>query len=344
MRFKWLVGAVLLVIGSYTAFWFVLASKVEEKILALIDEQRAHGLGIFYDDLSVEGFPYQIALKVSALKIHLPEMLDIDIPEITIVAQPWNLSHAVIMTDFIDVDYGQGAFGVALDGFKASVIVDRDRMRPERTSLFSKEVHWKYGTGGEVSVAHRVNLHLRRPDTSGEVESIDLPVLGEFLLTAHQITAPDLPVGVFGNTADSFRLESAFHARRLPDYTPSSLSAWRDEGGTIAVRKFEIISGEMSLGLDGDVTLDQDFKPLGAFSARIRGMDQIVSILSQHGAFMHEPGDALLEELRQMGQIQKDGLHKGEKILPLSISLQNGLLILGPIPVYELPAVIEPKP
>lgn len=343
MRFNVLVAGVLLVIGSYVLFWFVLASKVEDKILALIDEKRNQGIGIFYDDLTIGGFPYQIAPKVQALRIHLPEGLDIDIPEITFVIQPWNLTKGKIMTDFIDVDYGEGTFKVAFDGFQASVATDRERRRLERMSLYAKKMRWQYGFSPVASEAHRVNLHLRRPTISGEeVETIDLPVLGEFQLKAHQITAPDLPVSVFGKTADSFTLESAFHARRFPDYSMSSLSAWRDDGGTLAVRKFEVISGKMSLELDGDVTLDQDFKPLGAFSARIRGVDQIISILSRHGAFMREPGDALLEELKQMGEIQKEGLHKGEKMLPLSISLQNGLLILGPIPIYELPAVIEP--
>lgn len=344
MRFRWLVGGVLLLIGGYAAFWFMLAAKVEDKVLAFIEQKRAMGTDVFYDDLTIEGFPYQIALKVSALKIYMAasEGLDIEIPDISFVVQPWNLTHAMIVTDFIDLDYGQGTFRMAFDDFRASLITDRE-FRVERISLFSQKLRWQYGSSPKISEAHRANLHLRRPE-GGQLESIDLPVLGEFLLTAHQITAPELPLGIFGKTADSFRLESALHARHLPDYSLDSLSQWRDQGGTVAVRSFEVVSGKISLELDGDVTLDQDFKPLGAFSARIRGIDHIISILSQHGAFLHEPGNELLDELKQMGEIQKDGQHKGEKILPLSISLQNGLLILGPIPIYELPAVIEQEP
>ncbi|WP_417316790.1 DUF2125 domain-containing protein [Emcibacter sp.] len=349
MRFKALVLTVLLLIGAYTAFWFYLAGKAEEKARIWIAAQENRGISTYYGDFSVEGFPYKIVLRFSELKVELaPELtgrgnVGLVFPDLAVVAFPWKLNHAVLSAAYGDISMGpleNPDMTVAVDGLKASLVLERDSHRPERMSLTMDRLSWTYaGTREQMppSEARELQLHVRQAlQVADGQQSMELPALLETFVAARDVIAHEIPVGIFGNKADSIRLHTVFHASQFPSYDHDGLSAWRDEGGTLAVREFEIRSGKMDLTMEGDLTLDQDLKPLGAFSSQIRGLDHIVAVLSGHPAFQQDPANMLLEELKNMGIAQ------GEEgnMLPLSISLQNGLVFLGPIPIYELAPLV----
>ncbi|MFC7048283.1 DUF2125 domain-containing protein [Emcibacter nanhaiensis] len=345
MRFKALVVTVLLVVGGYTAFWFYIAGKVEEKARIWIAAQESRGVHAFYGDLAVEGFPYKIVVKLSELKVELaPELTrrgeaNLIFPEVAIVAFPWKLNHAVLSSAYGDVVLGpmqSPDMTMAVDGLKASLVLDRDSRQPERLSLTSERLSWAYSSLGDKvppSEARNLQLHVRRAlEVTDGRQAMELPALLEVFLSAEDVVAHEIPVGIFGKKADLIRLHTVLHASEFPRYDREGLSRWRDEGGTLAVRTLEVRSGKMEFAMDGELTLDQDLKPLGAFSSQIRGLDHIVAVLSGHSGFQEEPGSMILEELKNMGENEGD---KG-KMLSLAISLQNGLLFLGPIPVYEL--------
>ncbi|WP_321395098.1 DUF2125 domain-containing protein [Emcibacter sp.] len=353
MRFKALVITVLVVVGAYSAFWFYLAGKIEEKARIWIAAQESKGVRTFYGDLSVEGFPYKIVLKLSGLRVTLPSELtrrgevNVAFPELAVVAFPWKLTHAVVSSAYGDISIGSletPDMTLSLDGVKSSLILDRDSRRLERLSLAVDRMSWAYsGTGERMppSEARDVHLHVRRALNAPEgQEAMELPALLETFFTAKDVVAHEIPVGIFGRKADSIQLHAILHGSRFPRYTYEDLAEWRDEGGTLAIRKLDLRSGKMDFTMNGDVSLDQDLKPLGAFSSQIRGLDHIVAVLSGHPAFQQEPGDMILEELKNMGV--SDGGE--EKVLPLSISLQNGLVFVGPIPVYELKPLAGNQP
>lgn len=80
------------------------------------------------------------------------------------------------------------------------------------------------------------------------------------------------------------------------------------------------------------MTLDENLKPLGAFDATVIGMENLIDNLSQN------------ENIPEMARLLLGGQAKSGNVpqeVPISISMQNGLLYLGPIMLTELPAVIE---
>jgi hypothetical protein len=344
MRLKILASTIVFLILSYSFFWYYMAGEVEDRIEVWVSEQKSQGLSIRYDNLEINGFPYRMELSLNGLKViktgrgELPVLMTS--PHITLVAFPWKINHGILISDGGSVRIGsrrRPAFAMTFGKSRASVVIDLASRTFQRASVVSEKITWSTGRI-KPSEAQQVKLHIMRPAPSAELESMELPVQMKLYLEAKDVIAQEIPVGIFGKKADRVKIDLQLHGQGMPAYSKERLSAWRDNGGTLAVKNFEVTSGKMNIDLNGEVTLDSDMKPLGTFAAKVRGIDHMVEILSGHSAFQKEPGNVILQELDRMNRPEEKG---GKKVLDLAISLQGGLLFLGPIPVYELGPVVE---
>lgn len=348
MRLKILVSTVLVLVLGYSFFWFYMAGELEDRIESWVSGQKSRGLIIRYDDLEINGFPYRMELRLIKLRVirtgrdKMP--LLITSPKITLVAFPWKLNHGVIIGEGGTLRIGnrrKPILTMALGKIRASVLIDFAGRQFQQASLIIDQVTWSTGQTSRKSTpseAQQVKLHLLRLAPSGEGADMELPVQVKFYGEAKDVIAQEIPVGIFGKKADHVKIDLQLQGESLPTYSWDSLAAWRDKGGTLTVNNFEIRSGEMDIELDGEGTLDMDMKPLGAFSAKIHGIDHIVGILAQHAEFQMPPANMILEELARMNKPEGSG---DKKALDLAISLQGGLLFLGPIPVFELSPVVK---
>ena len=209
-------------------------------------------------------------------------------------------------------------------------------MQLNNISTIADKVSWYRGavqSADESSVMHMAEFHLRR--ATGEVldqTSFDLPVNRAIFFKAQDASIKEFAASILGEKADSIKIEALLHANEQPDYTVNGLSKWRDEGGTLSIRSFEYGTNKSSLMLSGDVTLDENLKPLGAFDATIIGMEDVLDSLSKNEN-ISEMARLLLGAQATSGNLPEE--------VPLSISMQNGLLYVGPIMLMELPAIIE---
>ena len=347
MRVKITIASVLLLIVGYSIFWFQMADRVEQTTLEWIEnsEARMGGVKIYVGDVAVSGFPYKIIIEASSLNAVIPagrigtEPLSIMMPEVAVIFQPWKPNHAIVVTDYFDAVLGSlntPVINFTFDKVKSSLVLDPVTMELNNLSTIADKVSWYRGVEqarDEISVMHMAEFHLRR--ATGEVvdqTSFDLPVNRAIFFKAQDTTIKEFAASIIGEKADNIKIEALLHANEQPDYTVNGLSKWRDEGGTLSIRSFEYGTSKSSLKLSGDVTLDENLKPLGAFDATIIGIDGLIDNLSQN------------ENISEMARLLLGGQAKPGKLpeeVPLSISMQNGLLYLGPIMLMELPAIIE---
>ncbi|HPF45467.1 MAG: DUF2125 domain-containing protein [Alphaproteobacteria bacterium] len=347
MRFKLIVASVLIIIAGYSYFWFHLAGQAKSTTLDWVEnsEKRLGGAKIFVGDVKVSGFPYKIIIEVSSLNAVVPagrvgvQPLSIDVPEIAVIFQPWDPKHAILVTKYFDVTQGpldDPDLNVTFDDVKTSVILDPETMDLNNLSTVAEKISWYHGVEAEpaeISVMEKAQIHLRRSTGQPQaLESYDLPVNRAVYFKAQNVLIREFANSLLGEKADNFKIEAMLHANEQPDYSVRGLSKWRDEGGTVSISSFEYGTPQSNLSLSGDVTLDENLKPLGAFDAKVVGMGKMLEQLSKN---MTLPETA---RLILKGQAQNDSL-SGE--VPLSISMQNGLLYLGPIQLMELPAVVE---
>jgi len=354
MRLKILASAVVALVLGYVFFWHYMAGEVEERIETWVGLQKSKGLSIQYKDLDISGFPYRMVLSLNGLRAVKTDKnkspVSLASPNVTLVAFPWNINHGVIISAGGIIHIGSSRnpkFTMDIGKTRSSVNIDFINRKFQRASFVMENVTWWMGRRAKnntPSKAQEVKLHLMQPETgisSADAQDMELPIQMKLYLEAKDVVAQEIPVGVFGKKADKVKIDLQLHGEKFPAYSVAGLSAWRDNGGTLSVKNFSVMSGKMDMALDGEATLDQDLKPLGAFAATIRGIDHIVEILSGHSAFQQEPGNMILQEMGRMSKKEEKGAYHGQATLDLAISLQGGLLFLGPIPVYELDSVVE---
>lgn len=347
MRFKVIVVSVFLLIGGYSFFWFQMADQAEQTTLEWIadSERRLGGVKIFVGDITVSGFPYKIGVEASSLNAVIPagklgsEPISITVPEIAVVYQPWKPNHGIIVADYLDAVVGNISnpdVNVTFDKVKSSVILDPVSMELNNLSVVAQNISWYRGVEAEVdetSSMEGAEFHLRRSTgVLSDQVGFDLPVNRAIYFKAQNASIKEFAATILGERADEFKMEAFLHASEQPDYTREGLSKWRDEGGTLSIRSFEYGTAKTGLTLNGDVTLDENLKPLGAFDANIANIEGLMRTLAENENIPQIARQLLL------GQAQSD---TSSEEVPVSISLQNGLLYFGPIMMMELPPVIE---
>lgn len=347
MRFKLTIITVLLLIAGYSLFWFKMADRVEATTLAWIEAQKdnSDGLKVFVGDLTVTGFPYKIIVQASSLNIIIAAgdystmPILVNIPKIAAVFQPWKPYHGMLVTDYFDVvigDIENPKTSIAFDQVKASVIVDEDSMALNNFSIISQKLSWHKGApidDNELSIMENAEFHLRRtPGKTIRESSYDLPVNMAIYFKANNVIINEFKSNFLGQKADQVILETFLHANIQPKYSVASLSKWRDEGGTLSIRNFEYGNQDTKFNLNGDVTLDENLKPLGAFDAKITDMNKFLSNLSTSEG-LSQSGRAFLRSQSNNNSLPKD--------MPLSLSMQNGYLYIGPIQILKLDPVVQ---
>jgi hypothetical protein len=347
MRIKIILISVLVLIGAYSFFWFQLAGKAKVETLSWIEnsEERLNGIKLFVGDVTVSGFPYKIAIEATTLNAAIPEELYgkepilISFPKIAAVYQPWKPNHAIIVSDYMDGVIGElnnPAVSVSMEKIMSSIIFDVDTYEINNLSITSDMTSWQHGLPGEghdVSFMEKAEFHLRRTTgNAAEQVGYDIPVNRAVYFKASNALINEFKETVLGENAEEIRIETLLHANKQPDYSVAGLSEWRDDGGTLSIRNFEYGSADQNMKLSGDVTLDENLKPLGAFDAKVTGIGELFRRLSEN--------KNIPDLTRTLLRSQVDNNQIPEEV-PLAISMQNGQMYVGPIMVMEVPAVID---
>lgn len=350
MRLKILVTVTLLLVLSYCFFWYYMAGEAEDRIEGWVSRQKSSGVTVSYKKLEISGFPTRMEFTLKGLTVATAGRgkfpLVFSSPAITMVAFPWKINHIVIISDGGRLRIGNrqhSRLAATFGKSRSSLLIDLARRKFQRFSLIIQNVNWMSGRR-KPSSAREMRLHMMRPPSGSPQQpesDMELPLLMKLYFEARDVTIEGLPSLAFGKKIDQAKIDLQLHGKNLPAYSADSLARWRDNGGTFVINNLGIKSGGIGVELNGEGTLDNHLKPLGAFSSRIYGINQIVDILSRRATFLSPTGKMLLQELKKMSKPEDGGNFTGDKALDLAISLQGGMLFFGPIPVYELAPVIE---
>lgn len=347
MRIKIIFASVLALIGAYSFFWFQVAGQAKETTLSWIEnsEKRLNGIKLFVGDVTVSGFPYKIVIEATTFNASIPAGLYgenpilISFPQIAAVYQPWKPNHAIIVSDYMDAVFGKlegPEVSISMEKIMSSIILDPATNELNNLSITSALASWQHGLSGEgleMSLMENLEFHLRR--TTGnpaEQTGYDLPVSRAVYFKAENALINEFKDTVLGENADVIKIETLLHANKQLVYSVAGLSEWRDDGGTLSIRSFEYGDEDQKINLKGDVTLDENLKPLGAFDATVTGISTLFRRLSTNKN-LSSIARALLKNQADNNQLPK--------AVPLAISIQNGQMYVGPIMVMELPAVIN---
>jgi hypothetical protein len=327
-----ILATLLVAAGAYTAYWFVVAGRVEDGVVSWAQSVRADKIDVSWQKLRVVGFPvaFRVELETAALRDRaVTPSPEIRTPWLTGTARPW---------DFADWHLA------ARDGFTADIAGTGQRTPATLTAR---------PAGGVVSIPFEGGWKLWLSLQNATVDWVAQVRAGsaEVRITAPPLqprghTDPNIALAVnarqvelpaaIGPLADA--IEQLDFAATVKGAIPNgklaeAVAAWRDAGGTIELDNLHLKWGGLDATATGTIALDKELQPIGGLSGAIQGYDHILTALVQSGRM--RAGDAGLARIA-LALLAKPG-PDGKSEIKTAFTIQNGQMYLGPAKLGKAP-------
>jgi len=329
--------AAVVVVASYTGYWFSLAELVRRGILDWSTARRTEGFTVGWDHYEIGGFPLTLRVTVAH-----PIFGQSDVepgysahgPRLVAEAQPWALDQwRLTAAEGARLDIAPGPARPATTVDAAALVGTLVRrgddtaresgaevtLEAERVAIAGQaQLAIAHAAAHAVLPAHRVTSHLETWLSAGiQVAGVTLPA-----------SVPPL-----GDTIDHLAAAVAVKGSIASGPHRQALAAWRDDGGTLEIETIDLGWGDLALTAKGTLALDAALQPVGALASTIRGYNEIIEALVASGSL--KAGDAALAKLA-LGLLAKqrpDGTYE----IAAPLTLQNGYAYLGPARLARLP-------
>ncbi|MBM3564756.1 MAG: DUF2125 domain-containing protein [Alphaproteobacteria bacterium] len=323
--------------GFYTAGWMYLSARFAEGVGFWLDGLKAEGIAVARKDIAAGGFPFRLEARLTEPKASFAagrKTVEWTPARAVFSARPWS-------PDRVTLDLS-GAHDIALGG---------GRWRAEAARL-AAAAHLK-GSGpvaldlelGRLAVAGQkaegqlgvesLRLRWRRAaqppaDHTGESHAFEIALEGLRLPERAR-----LPLGSDVAAAKIAGRVLGELSRLTPGMGAGALGPWRDGGGTVELSAVEARYGALAVAGEGTLALDGAMQPLASLTARIEGFAAALDMLAQRGQM--KPGDATAAKL-VLSALAKKG-PGGRPRLALPVTVQDGLLFVGPAMLLRLPPI-----
>lgn len=145
-----------------------------------------------------------------------------------------------------------------------------------------------------------------------------------------------LVLGPFARELDRAIVDAQLIGEIAPGPLTESLDAWRRGGGTLDLRRFELAWPPLGLSGSATVALDSDLQPIGSGTVKFTGLIETIDTMAEQGTMPPTSASAARVMLGLMARTPGGG--KAPEI-NLSLTVQNGKLSAGPLPLLELPPI-----
>lgn len=347
-RYLYLSLFVLVAIGAWTAYWFFLAGQVRTQTEAFVARQAEEGVTIAYTSFDIGGFPYRIEATIDNLTVAAPRQPGkpaIAVPKLVVLGLPWNPNLVVARAEGEMVARWYDARGTeqraALNAASTGLSVGLSGGQPQRLAIsFDRPRIESTALAGPIS-AKLFEIHSRRleggpvPAREGASgTSPTAPVSAELALDGEELVLPAAPDAALGATIQSFGYTLGLAGPLpTPGGDPRDMAmAWAQGGGTLELSRGETRWGALNVTMTGSFSLDGEARPIGALSGRIGGLDKLIDAAVESGRMAPGQGASVKKALGALGFISRDA----EGRVPFALSLQDGKVLLGPVPVGDV--------
>jgi len=339
MRYLLLAALVAAALG-YVAYYVVVLDGFEQGFATWVSERRSEGLEADYAGIETHGFPFRVVATLNRPALAAPTAPAAPAwraERLAIVVQPWNLRHLILDLSGRGRISAEGGderhrLDYAVDEGRASYQVDADG-RLGRLSVELAEVVLREAVDGLELFLARGQLHTR---PAGE-KAVELALRLEKLAVDPARLAPERrPLPAFGS--EIALLAAELTVKDLPPAGggPAAwLAEWRDSGGSLELRRFKLTWGEVDIEADGTLALDEALRPIGALTARVRGHAHLIDAATATGQMRERDAKTAKSVLDILAKA-------GGGVLSVPLTLQDGLVSLGPIPVARLAPLLPP--
>jgi hypothetical protein len=339
MRRKLLIlVALALVAASYAFYWYSVAELVRGGILDWSAARRAEGFTVGWDRYAVSGFPFLLRVTIEQPvfgQTGIEPGYTAQAPLLIGEARPWTL-------DRWHVAAASGArLAIEPGPARPAIAVTANALTGTIQPAEGGDAASRPGTAvalsaDGVAVAGPTPLAIAHAGAQTTIPARAVAShLDTWLSASVSLARVTLPQAVqpLGDTID--RLAAAVAVKGTIPGGPrrQALAAWRDDGGTLEITSLDLAWRTLQLGAKGTLALDAALQPIGAFTALIRGYNDVIDALVIAGSV--RAGDAALAKLA-LGLLAKEG-PDGTNEISAPLTLQSGYAFLGPARLARLP-------
>ena len=320
---RWLTGLVAVAALLWSGWWLVGSAWVLRGVTAGVEDLRAQGWEIAYDDLSVAGFPNRFDTNVDAPQVTAPDgATGWSAPFLQVFALTYRPTHLIAVAPHEMMFFGpRGQVQVTSDDLRGSVVgsaltdpvLVRATVTGERVAV----------SGDGFDVALEAAQVATRQAGSEAVHDVALTLSGMTLgtnLRALLDPGQVLPPVIGTVSADTqITLTEAVGAGRSP------LIAG------VTVRNAALAWGDVRLDINGDVVVGVGGVPEGTLTLRAEGWRQVLRLAV---------GLGLLDEARlPLIAAGVGAMADGDGAVTLDLVLAGGQMSLAGIPLGPVPGL-----
>jgi hypothetical protein len=335
-RFGLAVGVLLLVsFGAYAAFWWIVAGRIADGLVAWRQSEVAHKIDASWQGLRVTGFPF--AFRVEIENVRFRDHAWNPAPELRLrrlkgAARAWDFAYwRLLAPDGLTAELapagGRPAVKLATKSAEGTVAVG-----PQGASwIWMKLWDISAEAGARVPI-EAADLWINLPLTPAAKDTD--PSFG-FAIAMRQVGVSDPPAD-FAKVIDDLAVGATVKGALPEGPLAQAVAAWRDAGGTIEVDSLHLQWGGLGFNANGTLALDQTLQPIAAFSGGIEGFDEILKVLVATDRMT--PEQALLVQIA-LNMLARRG-PDGKPQLTVPFTIQNGKMYLGPAGLGAAPRIV----
>ncbi|MSO84856.1 MAG: DUF2125 domain-containing protein [Rhodospirillales bacterium] len=329
-------------ISLYGAGWYYLAGRFADGVRDFLAAQQGEGVTLAYADIAFGGFPDRLEARLIAPAVTLALARGTWIwrpARVAFSARPWSVArvsvdlsgeHVIAPADASGLPRWKAhARTLAVEARLAGADVADLALRGADIRIDGRGVAEELALG-RVRVAWR-RAGIRPIDQSPE----HLRASQSFEVLAEDIRMPPAARLPLADQIARLVVAGEVKGRLASGNGTDALRRWRDDGGTVELRRIEGRWGALALAGEGTLALDGGLQPVGAFSARIEGFSETLDALRQVGAMSGR--DALTAKMVLTALARREG--EGRPYLTIPLALQERRLYAGPVALLTVPAL-----
>ena len=328
--------ALLLLSAAVTGSWLWARQALDDGIARWRAEQIERGYAVDYSGPEFGGFPFALSVNFGDPRVTTPQGLTWQGPPIFGEARLWDpltidLRYPGLHRLRLAEDGETRAVDITAESASGRVVLQGDG-RVESASVDLGDLRL---SGSELEAVSLARLTARLgPLRAGDGEILEeLDLVGEALA----VRLPAGRGGLLGDEVARLSFDSTLIGGIPPGRPERALPAWRDRGGRWRFHRLAALWGPLDLQASGRLELDQAMRPAGLFETELKGASVIIDRLIAAGNI--KPEAALAAKLAVAAMGRPDSV-TGETVLAAPISLREGMLFLGPIPLIPIAPVL----
>jgi len=328
---RWLIGILVVALLALTIFWLVVRDEFRKILDGWRAELERQGYSVAAEPPSFGGWPLKMEARFAQPAIAAPDGARWQGPAlVTGHAWLWDLETVVIEgpgRHRLEIDGGP----LAIDLGEGALTLGFARGGLDRVAVAADAAAVTNETSGRTLSLARLDLEVA-PLAQADDGRFDI---GFSIGLAGLPLPPEMaqPADLVGPEIGALTLQGSLQGTLEPLPWRAFLAAWRDSGGIVDLRQIELDWGRLWAKGAGTVTVDEDFRPLGAFSFETLGLPELIGRATEAG-LVEENNGRMAESA--LGALSTGTDERGRQRVALPITLQDGWLYIGQIKLGQL--------